>query len=142
LVKMRRGASGTSKTKAHHIESNSGEPKTHPSVANSIISEKRIPLMQEERYVCMDAVDVVKLLRAVRASLYEKAESYGANVLVDEQWSCTICGPKHRKNGSFRVVLHYSANATRSSQPDPQRPVSLEDVRGVPGLMTVLSREE
>jgi len=130
------------KVKAHHIESNSGEPRTHPSIAENLTSAKRIPLVEDERFVCVDAVDVVKLLRAVRGSLYEKAESIGANALVEEQWSCTICGPKHRKNGSFRVMVRYSAQATRSSHPDPQRPVALENVRSVPGLMTVLSREE
>ena len=46
---------------------------------------KRIYLMEKERFICRDGVDVVKLLRAVRAFLYEKAEGRGANVLVEEQ---------------------------------------------------------
>lgn len=61
------------------------------------------------------------LLRASRASLMETAELAGANALVDEEyvpfiphldltidillsrWTYTICGPKHRANGTFRV---------------------------------------
>ncbi|KAI0074445.1 hypothetical protein K474DRAFT_1685720 [Panus rudis PR-1116 ss-1] len=156
LVKMRRHSRRSSpistppltpprSAKAHHIESSSGpEPQTHPSLRgdNAGVSVRKVPLIQEARYVCADAVDVVKLVRAVRAELYEKAEAIGANVLVDEQWTCTICGPRHRRDGTFKVFVRYSASAARASVPDPQRPVALENAKGVPGLMTVISRDE
>ncbi|KAI0792420.1 hypothetical protein C8Q75DRAFT_598991 [Abortiporus biennis] len=140
LVKMGRSQK---RAKANNIQSSSGdEPRTHPSLApEGVVSARKVPVVEEERFNCRDGVDVVKLLRAIRATLYEKAESIGANVLVDEQWVCTIYGPKHR-NGAFRVYIRYSANAARSDRPDPQRPVALENVRSVPGLMTVLSRDE
>ena len=83
FVKMRRTGS---KQKDHHIESSSGGPRTDPSLTgDGVISEKRISLTEKERFVCRDGVDVVKLLKAVRTYLYEKAESRGANVLVEEQ---------------------------------------------------------
>ncbi|CDO70370.1 hypothetical protein BN946_scf184999.g10 [Trametes cinnabarina] len=159
FVKMRRHRA---KAKAHHIESSSGdEPQTHPSLEGAA-SVERIPLEKNETFVCRDGVDATKLLRAVRGALYEKAQTFGANVLVDERyvafsparpsshpnahsrdlrrWTCTICGPRHRSDGTFRVYIHYSANAARSDRRDPQRPVALEKARGVPGLMTILNR--
>jgi len=72
----------------------------------------------------------------------ETAELAGANVLIDEQWKCTICGPKHRPNGTFKVQIHYTAKATRSDKPDPHKPVALDQVKGIPGLMTILSRND
>ncbi|CAL1699488.1 unnamed protein product [Somion occarium] len=129
--------------KSHHIESTSGEPQTHPSLAREgVTSVRKVPLDTAENFVCRDGVDVIKLLRATRASLLEDAEAIGANALVDEQWFCTVCGPRHRRDGSFRVHIRYSANAVRSEVADPQRPVALENARGVPGLMTVVSRDE
>jgi hypothetical protein len=38
-----------------------------------------------ETYVCMGAVDVVKLLRCSRTKLFEKASYWNANVLINEQ---------------------------------------------------------
>jgi hypothetical protein len=49
------------------------------------MSAKRVPVTKTELFVCKGAVDVVKLLRAVRASLFEKAQAVGANVLLEEQ---------------------------------------------------------
>ncbi|EJF56233.1 hypothetical protein BD309DRAFT_874327 [Dichomitus squalens] len=139
LVKMRRHRS---KAKAHHIESSSGPaPLTHPALrGDGAVSPQRVPLEENVTFVCRDGVDVAKLLRAARASLYQKAVEVGANVLVDEQWSCTICGPRHRSDGTFRVYVRYSACGARSDKRDPQRPVALENVRDVPGLMTIVSR--
>ncbi|KAH8103064.1 hypothetical protein BXZ70DRAFT_905712 [Cristinia sonorae] len=127
------------KAKATALHSTSGDqPLTHPSIQE--VSERKVPLAIEERFVCRDGVDAAKLLRAVRSSVYEKAESIGASVLVDEQWTCSIAGP--RKDNTYRVVIRYSASAARSSSSDPQKPVSLEQAKGVPGLMTVLAREQ
>ncbi|OSD01512.1 hypothetical protein PYCCODRAFT_1369239 [Trametes coccinea BRFM310] len=139
FVKMRRHRA---RAKAHHIESASGDaPQTHPGLdASGAASPERIPLERNETFVCRDGVDATKLLRAVRGALYEKAQTFGANVLVDERWTCTICGPRHRSDGTFRVYIHYSANAARSDRRDPQRPVALDKARGVPGLMTIVNR--
>ncbi|OAX41618.1 hypothetical protein K503DRAFT_767491 [Rhizopogon vinicolor AM-OR11-026] len=66
----------------------------------------------------------------------------GANVLVDESWECSIRVPRDRRHGSFKVLIHYYASASRSSLRDPQKPVALDQVQNVPGLMTIVDREE
>lgn len=88
LVKMRRHRA---KAKSHHIESASGpEPLTHPALRDEdAVSPRKVPLGEDTTFVCRDGVDVAKLLRAVRGSLYQKAVEIGANVLVDEQ--CVVC---------------------------------------------------
>ncbi|KAI0738964.1 hypothetical protein C8Q80DRAFT_1113235 [Daedaleopsis nitida] len=139
LVKMRRHRS---KAKEHHIESSSGDaPQTHPSLAeDNAVSARKVPLEESQTFVCRDGVDAAKLLRAVRGALFQKALDVGANVLVDEQWTCTICGPRHRSDGTFRVYINYSAKAARSDRRDPERPVAMENAKAVPGLMTILNR--
>ncbi|RDX44419.1 hypothetical protein K466DRAFT_556178 [Polyporus arcularius HHB13444] len=139
LVKMRRHRK---KAKEHHIESSSADgPLTHPSLTGeNVVSARKVPLEEHQTFICRDGVDTAKLVRAVRGSLYQKALDVGANVLVDEQWTCTICGPRHRSDGTFRVHIHYSAQAARSNKPDPQHPVALQNAKGVPGLMTIVSR--
>jgi len=96
--------------------------------------------MQQDQFICVGAVDLAKLLRACRATLYDSAESLGANVLVDEQWDVKICAPKHRNDSTFKVNIRYSASAARSEKCDPHRPVALDQAKGIPGLMTILER--
>ncbi|KAJ6627881.1 hypothetical protein B0H10DRAFT_2160968 [Mycena sp. CBHHK59/15] len=137
---MRR-ASGQAKAKPWHISSSSGEaPQSNPGVLEAATSPKREPLQQSDTFMCDGAVNVAQLLRASRNSLMEIAELMGANALVDEQWNCTICGPKHRPNGTFKVQISYTASAIRSDRADPHRPVALDNVKDVPGLMTVIKR--
>ncbi|EGO29646.1 hypothetical protein SERLADRAFT_378817, partial [Serpula lacrymans var. lacrymans S7.9] len=105
FVKMRRAKE---RAKSHHIESTSGDPQSHPSLAEEGATCKRkVPIVQSDLFICVGAVDVTKLLRGSRATLLEKAEFLGGNVLVDEYWTCTICGPKNRRNGTFRVHVRY-----------------------------------
>ncbi|KAJ7108558.1 hypothetical protein C8R44DRAFT_636374 [Mycena epipterygia] len=138
FIKMRRASD---QVKPWHIESSSGEdPQSHPGVLEAVTSPKREILRHTDVFICDGAVNVAQLLRATRNTLMEDAEVMGANVLVDEQWNCTICGPKHRPNGTFKVHISYSASATRSDRADPHRPVALDKVKGVPGLMTVIKR--
>lgn len=178
FVKMRRTKA---RSKAHHIESNSGEPQTDPSLAaEGVTCAQKVDIELEDVFTCVGGVDVKKLLRASRTRLFETATYLKANVLVDEQyvdplhllllqfltrtyrWKCTICGPKHRRDGSFKVhvsldtslpsdsVSHlsvpsqivYTASASRATLPDPQRPPALEKAKSVPGLMTIRSRRE
>nr|GAT42529.1 predicted protein [Mycena chlorophos] len=137
FVRMRR-ASESAKSKSWHIQSSSGsEPQSHPAVLEGA-SEEREPVEHRDVFICADAVNVGQLLRATRNALMEDAESMGANALVDEHWEVTICGPKHRRNGSFKVEVSYSGAATHSEQPDPHRPVALDKAKGVPGLMTCI----
>jgi hypothetical protein len=118
FIKLRRTRQNI---KAHHIASSSGEPQTHPSLAgDGVTCSERVEIELNENYVCVGAVDVPKLLRCSRKKLFEKASFWNANVLINEQyvvfwhctmftplttlprWDCTI-GPKHRRDGSFRV---------------------------------------
>jgi hypothetical protein len=78
------------------IESTSGGTYTWPVLAETEATEQqiRIPIIQDDVFICMGGVDVVKLLRISRASAYSKAltraDSYVERnkkvVLVDEQY--------------------------------------------------------
>jgi len=123
--------------------SSGAEPLTCPSLtAPDVVSSKRIPFTHEDQFICLNAVDLPVLLRASRATLFENAESIGANVLIDEQWSVTISSPKYRNDGTVRVHIRYSAHAARSERCDPRRPVALDKAISIPGLMTILERIE
>ncbi|KZT69923.1 hypothetical protein DAEQUDRAFT_725896 [Daedalea quercina L-15889] len=127
-----------------HIYSDSGdEPYTDGRFwGEGAVSAKKVPLPErEDVFVCRDGVDAEKLVRLARASLYEEAQLIGANVLVEEQWTCHVCGPRH-DGRTFKVHVRYAAHAARSDRPDPQRPPVLERARGVPGLMTILDRQD
>lgn len=66
--------------------SSSGEAWTHPTLAaEGVTCPKKMPLSLSETFLCRDAVDVVKLLRAVRAKLFDTAHAFNANVLLDEK---------------------------------------------------------
>jgi len=83
FIKLRRTRE---KIKSHHIASNSGEPQTHPSLAgDGVTCAERVEMELNENYVCVGAVDVVKLLRCSRRKLFEKASYWNANVLINEQ---------------------------------------------------------
>ncbi|KAG9221551.1 hypothetical protein CCMSSC00406_0007190 [Pleurotus cornucopiae] len=145
FVKMRRASSQAkvnAQGKPNHIESCSGlEPVTDLSLSgeNATLSRK-LPMTQTDVYTCIGGVNILVLLRATRSALMERAETLGANVLVDESWKCTIC--KNRSNGTYKVNIRYQARATRSSIPDPHKPVALDNAKGVPGLMTIIKRND
>lgn len=126
LVKLRRSTS-----KAEIIDFTSGEPKTHSSLqGEGATSSRKVPVEQNDLFSCMGAVDVPKLLRGSRASLLERAEFMGANVLVDERcvrlckvlvflfadslstsWECSIRTPRDRRHGFFKVHVRYSLSS-------------------------------
>lgn len=140
FVRLRRAQA---RAAAQHIDSTSGDwPLTHAALADDVaMSPRKVPLVQEDTFVCKDGVDVAKLLRLARAALYEEAQVIGANVLVDEQWTCRIC--LHRNDPRmFTVHIRYSASASRSQKRDPQQPIALDCARSIPGLMTILDRLE
>jgi len=140
LVRLRRVKD---KSQADTLDFASGQPVTHISLCGEDATcKRRVPLVHGDLFLCKGAVDVCKLLRGSRASLLEKAEFLGANVLVDESWVCNIRIPKNRRDGTFRVQIRYYASASRSSRPDAQKPVALDKVHNVPGLMTIVEREE
>ncbi|THU78599.1 hypothetical protein K435DRAFT_699766 [Dendrothele bispora CBS 962.96] len=141
---MRRASSETKALQSNRIVSSSGEtPLSHPGVKEAVTLSRREQLSVHEVFYCIGAVNVLTLLRAVRGSLIETTEMLGGNVLLDEQWECEINPPKNRANGTFKVHIRYSASAARADTPvDPHRPVALERAKGVPGLMTILRRQE
>src|ERR1700722_12354646 len=56
-----------SNSKSHHIESSSGDAWTYPALAEKgATCDKRVLVEENQLFVCVGAVDVVKLLRAVR----------------------------------------------------------------------------
>ncbi|CAK5274762.1 unnamed protein product [Mycena citricolor] len=127
--------------KPHHIESSSGlQPLSHSQVVEGAQDAWRSTVRRADVFICEGGVNVVQLLRVAREDLLEDAGVMGGNALVDERWDCTICGPKHRRNGFFKVEIAYSASAMRSSTSDPHRPVAVAQARGVPGLMSVIKR--
>lgn len=84
FVKLQRAKD---RSKSDSLDFSSGEPQTHPSCLSgeSAMPRSRDSLVHTDIFTCKGAVDVPKLLRASRASLLEKAEYLGANVLVDER---------------------------------------------------------
>ncbi len=85
IIKLRR-ARNQAQVKDYPIESTSGEPQTHPNFSGeNVVSARKVPLVEERRFLCRDGVDVKKLLRMMRITLLEEAQGIGAPVLVDEQ---------------------------------------------------------
>lgn len=131
------------KSKAHHLFSSSEEePITHAGLKEGAIpGVPAIPVEYTDRFDCEGGVNAVTLIRVTRNTLLETVEEFlGANALVDELWDCTICGPKHGHH--YKVEISYSGSAIRSSNPDPHHPVAVENAKGVPGLMTIIKRED
>jgi len=123
------------------LEFSSGDPKTHPNVAESAKDQNKIPVEQTEHFVCTGGVNLSTLLRITRISLMKNAErALGANSVVDEQWECTISGPKPVQSGKYKVRIRYTASATMSSVSDCRRPVALDQAKSIPGLMCILQR--
>jgi len=121
---------------------NSGEPKTHPGLEEACQDQERAFVELTDYFVCAGGVNVTTLLRATRTSLLERVEPLGANVLLHEQWECSIVKPKAAHKGPFKVWVYYSASAAKSPVADPRRPVNLDKAINVPGLMTIIKRNE
>lgn len=105
---------GKQRVKPNHIETSSGEQLiTHPVIvqecdgaaADGVEVVKRARLTIRDAFECTGGVDSVKLLRASRASLLEKAAMFQTNALVEEEWSCCIVCPKNRSGGHYRVQV-------------------------------------
>ncbi|KAH6918044.1 hypothetical protein BKA70DRAFT_1214046 [Coprinopsis sp. MPI-PUGE-AT-0042] len=143
--------------KPGHISCSSGDPKTHTSlqtgaglqavalfgmespedVQNNNVSGSGSSQAVEtwDVYECADAVNLGLLLKQTRKNMVTFVNTLGANVLTEEQWQSTICGPKHNL---YRVQIRYTAVPKRARKPDPGRPIALDQAKGVPGLMRIL----
>ena len=86
FIKMRRFEDKALLTNADEVELNSGDPKTHPDVAESAKDQNKIPVEQTDYFVCVGGVNLITLLRITRITLMEQVErALGANSVVDEQ---------------------------------------------------------
>lgn len=117
---------------------------THESLldaADDNAVERIARLVHDDEFIVDPAggVHAPRLVALTRRELLTKAGMVGANALVDEQWTVTICKPK-RRGTKTRVNVHYTAVAARCKGADPQVPVAIQEAQGVPGLMTVLER--
>lgn len=70
------------------IECSSGEPQSHPSLDLADTVGPLESLKRVEKFICVNAVDTAKLLRAVRSTLLEEACEGGLKALLDEQYVC------------------------------------------------------
>ena len=106
----------------------SGEPKTHPGLAEACENQDQAAVELTDNFVCAGGVNVTTLLRATRMSLLERVEPLGANALLEEQcvpfslcliirllrspffllsnssrWECQIAKPKPAHKGPYKV---------------------------------------
>jgi len=92
-------------------------------------------------FECRGAVDVQRLLRLSRGRVVEQVEKLGGTTIVHEKWSCSITKHPNKQATMYRVLITYEATPARSDRPDPGQPIALDQVKGVPGLMTVVARD-
>ncbi|KAF8979441.1 hypothetical protein BDQ17DRAFT_1264675, partial [Cyathus striatus] len=93
-------------------------------------------------FYCKGAVNVGRLLHLSRKELYDLARSSGANVLLNEEWCCKITHPLFKGKNHYRVRILYSADLACSMLSDAQKPVAVEDAKGVEGVMIILDRQQ
>ncbi|KAJ3530936.1 hypothetical protein NMY22_g8362 [Coprinellus aureogranulatus] len=118
-------------------------PPAHPtrSRVRRLTEAPRIPITYTDRFEVANGVNTATLLRATKKTILEAVENLGlgVNALADEQWECTICGPK--KN-VYKVQIDYTATAVRCTRQDGFRPVALDRAKSIPGLMTIIKRND
>ncbi|KDR80038.1 hypothetical protein GALMADRAFT_208257 [Galerina marginata CBS 339.88] len=139
FIRMRRLEESTVGKQDHTVIS-SGEPRTQPGVKEGCNTRDQVSVEWIDNFTCVGGVNVATLLRASRTALLERVFTLGANALLNEQWECTISGPKPVHNGAYKVQVRYLADATHSTAADPHKPVALDQAKGVPGLMTITKR--
>ena len=70
----------------NNVQLTSGDPKTHPNVAEGAQDKDKIPVEHTDRFVCAGGVNITTLLRITRIALMDHAERrLGANSVVNEQ---------------------------------------------------------
>jgi len=131
--------------RAKALQCSSGSPCTHSAIREAD-TRRGGNLRHHDVFLCKDAVDTVKLLHLTRSDLLSRAKSYGANALVDEQWTCKISRVRHNREDRYRVSIRYSAAIARcqshTSTSDLRHPVQLHAAKTIDGLMSVLYRSE
>jgi len=126
-----------------YIECSSGqELKTHNRIVDAQPDcIQSAVVTHHDVFVCSNGVDTKRLLVLSRNRVLERAEALGGNSMIDESWSCTICKQETKRGTCYRVSISYQGTPARSNLPDPRRPVAMDFAQGIPGLMTVLSRQ-
>ncbi|EGO26395.1 hypothetical protein SERLADRAFT_407196 [Serpula lacrymans var. lacrymans S7.9] len=125
----------------HVIESTSGPAQTNTELGSAVLTVPKLHVERKDTYICKGGVDARRLLSLTRQSLYLSAKNLGGTVLVDERIIYPKLEGKSRKPDQYKVKIHYFASVARSRWPDAKKPVRLEAVKGVRGLMTVLDRQ-
>ncbi|TFK41402.1 hypothetical protein BDQ12DRAFT_711145 [Crucibulum laeve] len=119
----------------------SGPARTHTHLTDAdavIATGPRVT--RRETYLCKGAVNTARLLHLTRKEVYDIAKDHNANVLLNEEWSCDIKNPWYRSKDEYKAIIQYSANIARSHREDAQKPVAIENARGIEGVMIVLER--
>ncbi|KAF9262271.1 hypothetical protein L218DRAFT_867907 [Marasmius fiardii PR-910] len=128
--------------KNQRVESSSGEdPMSHPGLCESLASPQKASIIHRDTFSCSGGVNLGRLLGMTRERILDRAIEAGANCLVDEKWKCIITGPR-RPRGAYKVQVSFAAKLKEDLARDPHKPVALDCAQGVPGLMTILEREE
>jgi hypothetical protein len=79
--------------RANYEVMNSGEPQTHPDLAEACQNQEQAFVELTEHFVCGGGVNVITLLRATRMALLEHVVPLGANALLDEQYVPDVLCP-------------------------------------------------
>lgn len=96
---------------ANHEVMSSGEPQTHPGLAEACENQEQAAVELTDNFVCAGGVNVTTLLRATRTSLLEHVEPLGANALLDEQCVLnSLCPMPHLLNTNH-LFVHLDGNA-------------------------------
>jgi len=85
FIRMRRLEESTI-GKQTHVHITSGEPKTHPGIAEASEGHESFSVEYIDHFGCVGGVNLALLLRASRAALLQRVSPTGANALLDEQY--------------------------------------------------------
>ncbi|KIJ40200.1 hypothetical protein M422DRAFT_174167 [Sphaerobolus stellatus SS14] len=122
--------------------SSGAEAKTHDLIVDSNPECRNTAvIVYRDVSECRDGVDVQRLLRLSRAKVMQRVEKLGGNTIVHEKWSCLITKHPSKQTTAYRVSITYEGTPARSDLPDPGQPIALDQVKGIPGLMTVVSHQ-
>lgn len=125
--------------------SSGDEPRTHAQLVDANPTCRHEPIIVHVACEVRDGVNTKALLAYTRGKVLSRALSLGGDTLLNERWTCRVCTAASARGpaGQYKVFITYEGTAARTERrlPDPARPVCLNQAEGIPGLMTILSRE-
>ena len=104
FVTMRRHAKAAQDN--HILTFESGSPVTDNALEGDTFTQSELPITRSEVYTCTGGVDSEKLLQGTRRAIFSSVAAVGANALVEEQWSCTICTSKKRVKDDETYIVY------------------------------------